>query len=76
MDVALTPHEVELAEKLIRDELQPGTNYHALRTRKAGPRRFIEFHLLVPGTMSVIASHELCDRIESSLAARLSSSSR
>ena len=75
MDAALSPHDVERAEKLIREQLLPDTNYHALRTRKAGPRRFIEFHLLVPGTMSVAASHALCDRIESSLAAHMPKSS-
>jgi cation diffusion facilitator family transporter len=75
MDVALSPREIERAETLIREQLLPGTNYHALRTRKAGPRRFIEFHLLVPGTMSVSASHALCDRIESSLAEHMRKSS-
>ena len=57
-----------------RDAIRPPTwqgslarRFHALRTRKAGARRFLEFHLLVPGTMSVVDSHALCDRIEASL---------
>ena len=41
----------------------------------AGPRRFIEFHLLVPGAMSVAESHALCDRIEESMAADLARAS-
>ena len=28
---------------------------------------FIEFHLVVPGEMSVAESHEICDRIEHAL---------
>jgi divalent metal cation (Fe/Co/Zn/Cd) transporter len=28
---------------------------------------FIEFHLVVPGSMSVEAAHEICDRIEARL---------
>jgi cation diffusion facilitator family transporter len=71
MDVALPPSEVRRVEALIRAELPEGSSFHALRTRKAGARRFLEFHLLVPGTMSVHDSHELCDRIESALSAHL-----
>ena len=57
MDAALPPPEVTRAETLIRAELPEGSSFHALRTRKAGSRRFLEFHLLVPGTMSVVDSH-------------------
>lgn len=71
MDAALEPAEVTRAETLIRAELPKGSTFHALRTRKAGPRRFLEFHLLVPGTMSVLDSHSLCDRIEAALGADL-----
>jgi cation diffusion facilitator family transporter len=71
MDVALPPAEVSRAETLIRAELPAGSSFHALRTRKAGARRFLEFHLLVPGTMSVVDSHSLCDRIEAALTAHL-----
>jgi cation diffusion facilitator family transporter len=71
MDAALPPKEVERAEKLIRAELPAGADFHALRTRKAGARRFLELHLVVPGAMSVAESHALCDRIEASLVAHL-----
>lgn len=71
MDAALEPAEVTRAEALIRAELPKESTFHALRTRKAGPRRFLEFHLLVPGTMSVLDSHSLCDRIEAALEADL-----
>jgi cation diffusion facilitator family transporter len=71
MDAALLPAEVTRAETLIRAELPEGSSFHALRTRKAGARRFLEFHLLVPGTMSVLDSHSLCDRIEAALEAAL-----
>jgi cation diffusion facilitator family transporter len=71
MDAALPAAEVGRAETLIRAELPAGSSFHALRTRKAGARRFLEFHLLVPGTMSVLDSHALCDRIEAVLMAHL-----
>jgi len=68
---ALPPAELKHAAALIRAALPEGTSFHALRTRKSGARRFVEFHLLVPGTMSVVDSHSLCDRIEASLMANL-----
>jgi cation diffusion facilitator family transporter len=75
MDVRLPVREIHRAERLIREQLPPDTAFHALRTRKAGPRRFIEFHLLVPGSMTVSASHDLCDRIEAQLVAHMPRSS-
>ena len=71
MDVALPAAEVKRAEALIHAEMPEGSSFHALRTRKAGARRFLEFHLLVPGTMSVLDSHALCDRIEATLTTHL-----
>jgi len=71
MDTALPERDVRDAEAAIRAELPADASFHALRTRKAGPRRFLEFHLLVPGTMSVAESHALCDRIEAALTAKL-----
>jgi divalent metal cation (Fe/Co/Zn/Cd) transporter len=40
---------------------------HDLRTRMAGRATFIEFHLVVPGTMPVTKAHEICDRLEEAL---------
>lgn len=44
---------------------------HDIRTRSAGRATFVEFHLVVPGHMSVEAAHEICDRIETTLEATL-----
>jgi len=41
-----------------------GARYHALRTRQAGRRRFVSFHVLVPGHWSVQQGHDLLERIE------------
>jgi cation diffusion facilitator family transporter len=71
MDAALPEKDVRHAEALIAAELPADASFHALRTRKAGARRFLEFHLLVPGTISVADAHALCDRIEAALMAKL-----
>ncbi len=75
MDVALSPREIHKTEELIRAELPLTASFHALRTRKAGATRFIEFHLLLPGETSVSASHSLCDRLEASIAGHLAKAS-
>lgn len=75
MDAALPAQEISFIEAVIRSMLPNGASFHNLRSRKAGPRRFIEFHLLLPGATSVQASHELCDRIEEGLALQLAQTS-
>lgn len=44
---------------------------HDIRTRHAGRATFIEFHLVVPGRMTVRESHVICDRIEDALEANI-----
>jgi cation diffusion facilitator family transporter len=46
---------------------------HDIRTRIVGAMTFLEFHLVVPGTMSVKAAHDICDRIEHALRAHMGS---
>jgi divalent metal cation (Fe/Co/Zn/Cd) transporter len=41
-----------------------GVTFHAFRTRQAGARRFISFHLLVPDEWSVKEAHRLSEEIE------------
>ena len=44
---------------------------HDLRTRHAGRMTFVEFHLVVPGEMSVQEAHAICDRLEEALQAEV-----
>lgn len=44
---------------------------HDIRTRQAGRALFIEFHLVVPGTMTVDEAHAICDRLEDSIESRI-----
>jgi cation diffusion facilitator family transporter len=71
MDSALPDAEVGSIEAAVRPLLPAGASFHDLRTRKAGPRRFIEFHLLLPGATSVSESHALCDQLEAAIDAAL-----
>jgi cation diffusion facilitator family transporter len=64
MDHALPASEQEAVRSAIERHLRPNMDYHALRTRQAGRRRFVDFHLLVPGRMSVQEAHTLTGEIE------------
>jgi cation diffusion facilitator family transporter len=64
MDHALPVEEQHRVRAAIEPVLRSGMHYHALRTRQAGSHRFVDFHLLVPGTMSVRRAHEVTKRIE------------
>lgn len=67
MDHALPRGEQETLRQAIEANLQPGMTYHALRSRSAGTRRFIDFHLLVPGSLTVAEAHAHTEVIESAL---------
>lgn len=43
----------------------------ALRTRLLGSRRFLAFHMLVPGPWTLQAAHDLCDQVECEIAGAL-----
>jgi cation diffusion facilitator family transporter len=71
MDHALPENEQAIVRAAIRTELGPNMDFHALRTRQAGARRFADFHLLVPGHFTVKHAHALTARIECALQAAL-----
>lgn len=67
MDRALPEREQRQIIDTVRDVLPREAQVTHLRTFKAGSVRFITFNLLVPGNMTVDASHALCDRAEAIL---------
>ncbi|MCA0922350.1 cation diffusion facilitator family transporter [Pseudooceanicola nanhaiensis] len=67
MDEAVPEEMLSKLRDIIAAESNGAMEAHDLRTRHAGPVTFIDFHLVVPGTMSVFKAHEICDRIEREL---------
>lgn len=67
MDEAVPEETLVRVKELISANADGAIEAHDLRTRQAGRVTFIEFHLVVPGTMSVSESHAVCDRIEAAL---------
>ena len=58
-------------QALVRSHAIGAIEAHDLRIRQAGRASFLEFHLVVPGEMSVHESHDICDRIEEALRAEM-----
>ena len=69
MDRALEPDELAAVQRVLDDYAGDDVQFHALRTRRAGRRAFITVHVLVPGTWSVQAGHDLVERVEADLRA-------
>ena len=67
VDRSLPASEVERIELLLMEHYPELSGYHGLRTRQAGPERYIDLHLEVPGQLSVAQSHALCDHLEQDL---------
>jgi cation diffusion facilitator family transporter len=71
MDHALPEAEQAAVRAAIAAQLGAEMDFHALRTREAGSHRFVDFHLLVPGALTVRQAHELTGRIEDAVRAAL-----
>lgn len=71
IDNALPEEEIKIIEDTLKEHSSFKMRYHMLRTRKAGSNREIDFHMEVPGDMSVRESHNLCDQIEEELKHKL-----
>lgn len=64
LDTAMPiPERQAIADILTRYDSQ-NVQFHALRTRVAGSRRFVSLHVLVPGVWTVKQGHDLCEEIE------------
>ena len=67
MDVAVPKETQGIIREVIASNAEGAIEAHDVRTRQAGKLTFIDFHLVVPGAMSVDAAHTICDRIEAKL---------
>lgn len=72
MDEAVPPATLERIRLIVASEATGAIEAHDLRSRHAGRFTFLEFHLVVPGGMTVREAHDICDRIEAALKAELS----
>ncbi|MFN7900392.1 MAG: cation diffusion facilitator family transporter [Synechococcaceae cyanobacterium] len=71
LDRSLPDHEQQVLETLLACYESEDIRFHAVRSRVAGSRRFVSFHVLVPGHWTVQAGHDLCEELEHKVAATL-----
>lgn len=64
LDSSIPKEERQIIADILASYEARGALFHALRTRIAGSRRFIMFHVLVPGKWTVLQGHALCEEIE------------
>ena len=64
MDSSLPAADVALVQQQLATYESSGVQFHALRTRQSGTRRFVSMHVLVPGDWTVQRGHTLLEEIE------------
>lgn len=70
LDVRLPVEEERAVRELVESFAGEFVEFHKLRTRKAGPERHIDLHLVVHPTHTIDEVHDLADRIERAIEER------
>lgn len=71
MDVRLPEKDEREIHQSILEHDPEVRGFHHLRTRRSGPLRYIELHLLVDPARTIQEVHNLCDQIEADIEKRL-----
>ena len=64
MDVALPDDELRAIHDVIAAHKDDIRGFHRLRSRRAGPTRHVDMHLIVDAQRTVEEAHTVCDEIE------------
>ncbi len=64
LDTSLSSEELKTIDTVLSGL---GVNYHELKSRKSGDRRFVEFHIELPSDEKLQDVHNFCDEIEKEL---------
>lgn len=67
LDQAAPPDVRAEIKRLVSLHAEGALEAHDFRTRHAGSTTFIDFHLVVPGSMTVEQAHAICDRLEATI---------
>ncbi len=71
MDMALSPADLAVVRNVLKNYETAGLQFHALRSRQSGAKKFVSMHVLVPGDWTVQRGHELLDKIEAAIRSAL-----
>lgn len=64
MDTAIPQEDIAIVESILKRYCSNGITYHGLKSRQSASRRFVSFHVLVPGSWTVRKGHNLLEKIE------------
>jgi divalent metal cation (Fe/Co/Zn/Cd) transporter len=67
LDRTISPADQKQLDGVLAKFRGDGVEVHAVRARQSGPVRFIDMHVLVPGSWSVQRGHDLCEGIENAV---------
>jgi cation diffusion facilitator family transporter len=73
LDTAIPQAERDSLQAILESYRDRGVDWHAVRTRQAGARRFVSLHVLVPGSWTVQRGHDLVEELERDIRAALGS---
>ena len=71
LDAALPPEDLASLRAVLDRHAGPELQFHAVRTRQAGTRRFVSLHVLVPGAWTVRRGHDVVEQVEADVRAAL-----
>ena len=64
LDSALPEGEMEAIERVLEGFAADGVSFHALRARRAGSKRHVDLHMVVPPDTTVRAGHAMSGRVK------------
>jgi divalent metal cation (Fe/Co/Zn/Cd) transporter len=64
LDTAIPPADRAKLNTVLESRQTREIQFHAIRTRQAGARHFVSFHVLVPGRWTVQQGHDLLELLD------------
>lgn len=64
LDTVLPQEDIRAVNEILEAYQKQDITFHAVRSRMAGRRRFVSFHVIVPGQWTVLKGHSMCEEIE------------
>lgn len=74
LDIKLSDEDILIIKNTIKNYNHIYCDFHNLRTRKSGKMKYIDLHLVFPGSTSVKDAHALCFKIEKQLEEKIKNS--
>lgn len=65
LDTSIPPPEREMIMQALLPYKDKNIEFHSLMTRQSGQRKFISFHLLMPGAWDIQQGHDVAEEVES-----------